>query len=155
MNLLLRTAALADAPAIADVYLASRTTYLAYAPLAHSNADIRVWIETKLIPGKSVTVAEDGGEVVGFVATATDGPQLWLEQLYVRPDSVGLGLGRKLLEHALAGVTQPVRLYTFQANVGARRFYERYGFKAVQFTDGQSNEEKCPDVLYERTEHPA
>ncbi len=153
--MLLRAAKLEDAPAIADVYLASRTTFLAYAPLAHSDADIRVWIETKLIPGASFTVAELGGEVVGFVATATDGPLVWLDQLYVRPDSVGLGLGSKLLEHALAGVTQPVRLYTFQANVGARRFYERYGFKAVQFTDGQSNEEKCPDVLYERTEHPA
>ena len=155
MNFLLRAAILADAPAIADVYLASRTTFLAYAPLAHSDADIRVWIETKLIPDASVTVAEHGGEVVGFVATAVEGPLLWLDQLYVRPDSVGLGLGSKLLEHALAGVTQPVRLYTFQANAGARRLYERHGFKAVQFTNGQSNEEKCPDVLYERAEHPA
>ncbi len=155
MSLFLRAAKPADAPAIADVYLASRTTFLAYAPLAHSDADIGVWIETKLIPDASVTVAELGGEVVGFVATATEGPLLWVDQLYVRPDSVGLGLGRKLLEHALAGVTQPVRLYTFQANSGARRFYERHGFKAVQFTDGQSNEEKCPDVLYERARQPA
>ena len=155
MTSLLRLAKPADAQAITNVYLASRATFLAYAPLAHSDADIRGWIETKLIPGSTVTVAECGGEVVGFVATAIDGPLLWLYQLYVRPDSVGLGLGSKLLEHALAGVMQPVRLYTFQANAGARRFYERHGFKAVQFSDGQSNEEKCPDVLYERTEHPA
>ena len=155
MNFLLRTAKLTDAPVIADVYLASRNTFLAYAPLAHSDADIHVWIETQLIPDASVTVAERGGEVVGFVATAVEGPPLWLDQLYVRPDSVGLGLGSKLLEHALAGVTQPVRLYTFQANAGARRFYERHGFKTVQFTDGQSNEEKCPDVLYERAAQPA
>jgi len=155
MSLFLRTAKLADAPAVANVYLASRATFLAYAPLAHSDADIRMWIETKLIPDASVSVAEVGGEVVGFVATAIDGPLLWLDQLYVRPDSVGLGLGSKLLEHALAGITQPVRLYTFQANTGARRFYERHGFKAVQFSDGQSNEEKCPDVLYERAAQPA
>ncbi|QTN29460.1 GNAT family N-acetyltransferase [Rhodoferax sp. AJA081-3] len=155
MSLFLRAATLADAPAVADVYLSSRATFLAYAPLAHSEADIRLWIESKLIPDASVTVAQVGGEVVGFVATAIDGPLLWLDQLYVRPDSVGLGLGSKLLEHALAGVTQPVRLYTFQANAGARRFYERYGFKPVEFSDGQSNEEKCPDVLYERAEHPA
>ena len=37
----------------------------------------------------------------------------------------------------------------FQANSGARRFYERRGFVAVEFTDGESNEERCPDVLYE------
>jgi ribosomal protein S18 acetylase RimI-like enzyme len=43
-----------------------------------------------------------------------------------------------------------VRLYTFQENTGARRFYERHGFKAVKLTDGHDNEENCPDVLYER-----
>jgi hypothetical protein len=40
------------------------------------------------------------------------------------------------------------RLWTFQANTGARRFYERHGCKAVEFTDGRRNEEKLPDVLY-------
>jgi ribosomal protein S18 acetylase RimI-like enzyme len=40
-------------------------------------------------------------------------------------------------------------LYTFQQNTGAPRFYERFGFKAVQFTDRSENEERCPDVLYE------
>ena len=43
----------------------------------------------------------------------------------------------------------PIRLYTFQTNAGARRFYERYGFRAIRFTDGRANEEHCPDVLYE------
>jgi hypothetical protein len=43
----------------------------------------------------------------------------------------------------------PIRLYTFQANAGARRFYERHGFVPIEFTDGQANEERCPDVLYE------
>jgi hypothetical protein len=44
-----------------------------------------------------------------------------------------------------------VRLWCFQANSGARRFYERHGFVAVEFTDGHDNEEGCPDVLYERS----
>lgn len=43
----------------------------------------------------------------------------------------------------------PLRLYTFQANHGAMRFYERHDFLAIAFTDGQANEERCPDVLYE------
>ena len=110
MSIFLRAAKLADALAIADVYLASRATFLAYPPLAHSDTDIRVWIETQLIPGASVTVAEVGGKVVGFVATVIDEPLLWVDQLYVRPNSVGLGLGGKLLQHALAGIRQPVRL---------------------------------------------
>jgi hypothetical protein len=35
------------------------------------------------------------------------------------------------------------------ANAGARRFYERHGFSAIEFTDGSANEERCPDVLFE------
>ena len=40
------------------------------------------------------------------------------------------------------------QLWTFQSNHGARRFYERHGFVAVQHTDGD-NEEGAPDVRYE------
>jgi ribosomal protein S18 acetylase RimI-like enzyme len=49
----------------------------------------------------------------------------------------------------LARLPRPVRLYTFAANTGARRFYERYGFVAIAYGDGSHNEERTPDVLYE------
>ena len=65
------------------------------------------------------------------------------------PNHVGNGIGTLLLAHALKTLPSPVRLHTFQANHGARRFYERHGFTAIAFTDGQGNEERCPDVLYE------
>ena len=38
----------------------------------------------------------------------------------------------------------------FQKNEGARRFYERHGFTAVEWTDGD-NEEGAPDVRYRWT----
>ena len=50
----------------------------------------------------------------------------------------------------LRSLPLPVRLQTFQENTLARRLYEARGFRAVEFTDGQKNEEHCPDVLYER-----
>ena len=37
----------------------------------------------------------------------------------------------------------------FQKNDGARRFYERHGFRLVELTDGGSNMEKEPDARYE------
>ncbi len=67
----------------------------------------------------------------------------------VDPSLVGRGIGSGLLAHALKTLGRPICLYTFQENRGARRFYERHGFVAVEFTDGQGNEERCPDVLYE------
>ena len=66
----------------------------------------------------------------------------------VDPTLVGNGIGSTLLAFAMAEFPKPIHLYTFQANVGARRFYERHGFVAIEFTEGQDNEELCPDVLY-------
>jgi ribosomal protein S18 acetylase RimI-like enzyme len=70
--------------------------------------------------------------------------------MWVLSTEVGQGIGSMLLAHVIGLAGKKVRLYTFQENTGARRFYERYGFTAVKFTDGQDNEEHCPDVLFER-----
>jgi hypothetical protein len=39
-------------------------------------------------------------------------------------------------------------LWTFVTNTGARRFYERHGFVAVETTDGSHNEEAAPDIRF-------
>lgn len=94
-------------------------------------------------------MTEVGGRVVAVMATSHDGAVSWIDQLYVLPGHVGRGIGARLLALAHAELPLPIRLYTFQPNVGARRFYERHGYEAIAFTDGIANEEKCPDVLYE------
>ena len=90
-----------------------------------------------------------------MVAHAVDNGIGWIEQLYAGPGSTHQGLGTRLLQQALAELhaqgADTVRLWCFQANTGARRFYERHGFVAVEFTDGGGNEEGIPDVLYERS----
>jgi GNAT superfamily N-acetyltransferase len=70
-----------------------------------------------------------------------------VEQLYVDPDYTGQGLGSRLLNLAKDQSPGGLDLWTFQTNIGARRFYERHGFAAVATTDGD-NEERCPDVRY-------
>ncbi len=60
-------------------------------------------------PVASCHVAESGGEVVGFAlwfvtfSTWTGRPGLWLEDVFVRPQARGAGLGKALLQ-ALAQV---------------------------------------------------
>lgn len=71
--------------------------------------------------------------------------------IYLDPSAVGLGLGTILLEQAKLTLGAPIRLYTFQENVDARRFYTRYGFEEIELTDGALNEEQVPDVLLEWT----
>src|SRR5262249_29385446 len=97
----------------------------------------------------SVWLAVDDKRIVGIASR--DGE--WVAQLYVAPGHTGMGIGQKLLDRMLdeGGAGGGLRLWTFQRNAGARRFYERNGFSAVEFTDGEGNEEREPDVRYERT----
>ncbi len=41
-----------------------------------------------------------------------------------------------------------IQFWVFQQNERARRFYEAHGAVAVEFTDGERNEERTPDVGY-------
>ncbi len=121
--------------------------------MAHTADEVRAWVAQVLVPGGGVHLAEVDGEPRAMAALAVDNGVGWIEQLYAEPGHTGHGLGSALLRHLLALLraagAHPVRLWCFQANTGARRFYERHGFVAVAFTDGRDNEEGCPDVLYE------
>ena len=149
MTVELRPATVGDADAVADVYLRSRKELVACAPLAHSDDSVRGWVRDRLIPAGRTTVAVVDDQIVGLIAIASTSDASWIEQLYLHPAWIGRGIGTGLLELARTRLPPPIRLYTFQANQRARRFYERRGFKAVRFGDGSGNEEKCPDVLYE------
>ena len=87
--------------------------------------------------------------MVAMMALSRDHNVGWIEQLYVHPLHVGHGIGTQLLERAKSELVPPIRLYTFQANTRASRFYERHGFQAIGYSDGTRNEEQCPDILYE------
>jgi len=148
MRCTLRAATAGDAAAVADLYLASRRIDLPYAPAAYSEAEIRQWMAEILLPGGGVQLALDRERVVGFSAISEADDGGWIEQMFVRPGLNGRGIGTRLLGHALAELPRPVWLYTFQANQGARRFYERHGFLVHRLGDGAGNEERVPDVLY-------
>ena len=142
-DLSIRPATAADAEPIADVFLASfRATY--DFPLAHTDDEVRGWIRDVVIPGGGTWVAEVGRAVVGMMVVRPGE----LDQLYIAPDRLGQGIGRALLDHAKARAPEGLRLYTFQANERARRFYERNGFVEDRRGDGSDNEEHQPDVRY-------
>jgi GNAT superfamily N-acetyltransferase len=113
----------------------------------HTAAEDAAWIRGNFAR-HSVWLALEGDAVIG-IATR-DGE--WVRQLYVAPGRTGMGVGQRLLDRLLteAAPLGVLRLWTFQRNAGARRFYERNGFVAVEFGDGSGNEEGEPDVRYER-----
>lgn len=120
-----------------------------YAPLVHSEGQTLDWALKYLIPSGGVSVAALDSRVVGVIAVSRAHGVNWIDQLYVDPEYCGRGVGSQLLAAALSSLPRPIRLYTFQQNDGARRFYERQGFRPILLGDGSGNEERCPDVLYE------
>ena len=147
--MILRAAVPGDASRIADILIASRAAFLPYAPSPHSDDEVRAWVRDVLIRTEEITVPTPGGQVFGVLSVRRAEAINRITQLYLDPAYVGRGIGSMPLSHSLATVPRPIRLLTFQQNTGARRFYQRHGFVAVLFSNGQSNEEHCPDVLYE------
>lgn len=148
MALTLRAADAADADAVAAVFSPS-LRLLDFLPELHTVAEDRWFIEHVILRDCAVTVAEDGGRIVAFLALQGEEVRL----LHAHPDFIGRGAGSLLLEHAKASGVPALELWCFQANTRARRFYEARGFRPVRFTDGADNEEKTPDVRY-RWERP-
>jgi GNAT superfamily N-acetyltransferase len=81
-----------------------------------------------------------GSTILGMVSllftisTAEGGKAAWLEDLVVRPDQRGKGLGTRLLRAAIdwarrEGLTR-ITLLTDADNADARRLYARHGFAA-------------------------
>jgi GNAT superfamily N-acetyltransferase len=140
---LIRPARAADADAVADVWLAAfRETYVF--PPAHTDAEVRDWVRTGLLPQTDTWVAEAAGRLVAFMSLRGES----VEQLYVRQPWTGRGIGSALLALAKERRPQGLELWTFQVNAGARRFYERHGFIVAEMTDGAANQERQPDVRY-------
>lgn len=149
MNISIRHARHDDWPELAAIFIAARAA-MTYLPALHTDDETRAFIKS-VVETQNVWVAEAQGRPVGFAALGSqdDGQDGgWLHHLYVAPAAHNAGAGSLLLAKAKAELAQGFSLWTFQANLGARRFYERHGCRQVRRTDGD-NEENLPDILYE------
>ena len=97
-----------------------------------------------MLPTCEVWVADSGGAAIALIVL----DQEWIDQLYVDPAVTGRGIGGALVEHGKRLRPTGLKLWTFQSNLMARRFYEAHGFVAAAMTTG-NNEEQAPDVCYE------
>lgn len=148
-RLVIRRATAEDATALGDVWLSSWRATFDFPP-AHPDADVRRWIRDELLAGSETWVAADPepeGRVIALLALS----DTMVEQLYVAPDWIGRGVGRRLIDLAKERRPDGLELYCFAVNAAARRFYERNAFAPVAFGDGSGNTERQPDVLYRWT----
>jgi GNAT superfamily N-acetyltransferase len=140
-----RPAGAADAAAIGA--LATRAWQAAYTGLlapgvlhsldpAEQGSEWRAYLDALPTPDR-VWVICAGATVLGFARTgpcrdrdvaAGTGE---VHGLYLEPDRIGTGLGRRLFAHAVADLAahhDPIVVWHFAANDAAARFYERAGF---------------------------
>jgi ribosomal protein S18 acetylase RimI-like enzyme len=95
-----------------------------------------------LITAGAVWVAHDAGEVVGVLVLHVRGDALLIENVAVRPDRQGLGLGSALVtfaeEHARRAGLAEVTLYTNARMTENLRFYPALGYAETGrgFQDG-------------------
>jgi GNAT superfamily N-acetyltransferase len=139
----------ADVEAATALFIASRRAAMPWLRSVHTDAETAVWMRETVFPHHSVWLAEVGGEIVGLATR--DGA--WLANLYVKPGRTSQGIGSALLGKVIAEaamITPVLRVFTFARNDGARCFYERHGFTLTAQGDGSGNEEREPDVRYER-----
>jgi len=120
-------------------------------PTVHTDAEIRAWGVDYMVPNTETWVAETAGRILATMVLDGEMQGDMIDQLYVSPADQGRGVGGRLLAHAKQLRPARLRLYTFQSNSPARRFYEARGFVAKEFNDGSRNEERLPDLLYEWT----
>ena len=147
----IRRAHRGEAHSLAVLWLRSRAAAVpAIPPTVHQDEEVHRWFDEVVLPKCQVWVADSGGEAIALLVLDHE----WIDQLYVAPGSTRKGIGGALLDHAMKQCPKGLKLWTFQSNIDARRFYEGRGFVAVAMTTGD-NEEQSPDVRYEWRPSPA
>ncbi len=103
-----------------------------------------------LITAGAVWVAHEAGEVVGVLVVHARGEALLIENVAVRPDRQGRGLGRALVgfaeEHARRAGLAEVTLYTNARMTENLRFYPALGYAET----GRGSQDGFDRVFYRK-----
>jgi len=111
-------------------------------PLVHNveeRADYGRW----LLKRTSVTMIHNSSGVVGFLALEKH----IIQALYIKKGFQGFGFGQAAIKFAQKQFKE-LRLWVFQSNIGAQKFYQRLGFQIVEKSDGEDNDYRLPDIFY-------
>ena len=123
----IRLMTLADYQAVYALWLATPGMGL------NTTDDSREGIEKYLRRNPSTCfVADDGGRIVGVIMAGHDGRRGFIHHTAVLPEFRGLGLGRRLVENALAALEaegiHKAALVVFEHNQLGNGFWEKLGF---------------------------
>lgn len=147
----IRVASRHESEACVDVFRAAWRGMTFVPQDLHSEAEDRRWMRN-VFASQFVLVAETGragerGDVAGKIVGLLSMSDGTVHNLYIQPGYQNQGIGHRLIETAKTCSGGELRLWVFEPNRGAIRFYERHGFVTLRKTDGRDNEEQVPDRL--------
>lgn len=163
--MILRQADHKDARAIAEVHVSSwQTTYAGQVPESYLH-ELSVpqreaaWTEALADSSHKIIVAEEGGEVHGFISfgpsrDADANPSVGeIYAIYLLENYKGCGVGIALWNEALRSLKQrscnEVTLWVLDTNNAARRFYTRVGMLPDGATKSEAiGEQKVIELRY-------
>lgn len=166
----LRPARAADAAALAD--LGSRGFVAKFGHLYRSE-DLETFLSESHTEGKiageiadprmRIMVAERDGALLGYCKLMMDCPwpehargrrAIELKQLYTDPDMTGQGIGARLMDWAIEEARRlgadEIQLSVYSENVGAQKFYARYGFEKTADIHFMVGEQRDAEFLFAR-----
>ncbi len=94
-------------------------------------------------------MAELDGEVVGMMALSREKGAGWIDQLYLHPRAVGLGVGAQFVARPKSSWVRQSGCTRFRKMRGRGGFTSATGSAPSSLAMGAEIEEHCPDVLYE------
>lgn len=77
-------------------------------------------------------MAVDDEKIIAYYSLKQNDEGLWLENLWVLPEHMGQGIGKRLFQHALErSSVRGVSFLKIEADPNAQSFYEKMGAKKV------------------------
>ncbi len=130
ISVALRPALPADYDAVAEIWHSGASLPTVGPSIIPPLGELRRRVDAEIASGWLLTVAARDAEILGFVAIT---PHLaHVEELFVRADALGGGIGQMLLAHAMAAMPAGFTLFTRSGNQRARHFYEKAGMVALR-----------------------
>lgn len=123
----------ADYPRLCAIHDAARRNELALAGLSDAFLPLEVAAGREGLFDYTLRLAELDGQTAGFAAF-TEAELAWL---YVDPTLARRGVGRALVEHALAEMGRPVSIEVLAGNAPALALYEGCGFRRTETLTGK------------------
>lgn len=130
-DLRIRRARAAEAPALTELSLRSKALW-GYDAAFLARCRLAMQVKESNVEKEPHYVAEIGGEVAGFYGFEPLPDGVGLDYMFVDPDHVGRGVGRALLEHAVALARELGHdSLTIVADPNAEGFYRRMGAERI------------------------